>query len=386
MFEMASTPPIRCEAGCLDQVGAFAAQLAPAGRVLLILDPNLGRLGIPERARALLEAAGLTVRLFDAAPGEPTIADLRKTVALAREADLVVGIGGGSALDIAKISAVCGRSEPGTDPAAFSGAARPLPPVTLPKILVPTTAGAGAESSSTAIFSGENGRKLWIWGSQTKAERILLDPALTVSLPPAVTAACAMDAFVHAFEAATNRRTHSGAQLYAHEAMRLIAGALPRAVVQPTDLGARGDLLVAACYAGVAIDNCGTAVAHMVSHALAGLAPVSHGLATALAFEMTLPWLVAEPTADMDAAAQALYLPSASALPGSVAALMDRSGMVRRLPEACGAVDPAVLAEALRAPENAPMRTATARLVSDADTERFAQAMIALAASPETVH
>merc|ERR1719453_2604866 len=110
---------------------------------------------------------------------------------------------------------------------------------------------------------------------------------------------------VHAFEAATNRYAHPGAQLYAFESLRLIAGSLETAVNDPTNLKARGDLILASFYAGVTIDNCGTAVAHQISHALAALAPIHHGLATALGFEVTLPWLVDRPTPQIEAAAGA---------------------------------------------------------------------------------
>ncbi|MEL6217430.1 MAG: iron-containing alcohol dehydrogenase [Pseudomonadota bacterium] len=379
MFDVASVPPIHCRPGCLAEIGQIAASIAPASDVLLIGDPWLNRNGVTGRVVQDLEANGLSVWSYYDLAGEPTASDVRTATEMARGTALVIGIGGGSALDIAKTAAACGKSCEGSDPIAYACAARPLPDQWLPKILVPTTAGTGAESSSTAIFSGEDGRKLWLWGEQTKAERVLLDPELTLTLPPSVTAACAMDAFVHAFEAATNRRTHAGAQLYAHSALRLIAPALPRAVADPQDLSARTDLLLGACYAGVAIDNCGTAVAHMISHALAGLVPVSHGLATALAFEATLPWLVDTPTPDMNAAAHALGLGGTTDLPGYTTHLMDAADMARRLPFEKDAVSLDAFDAAMRAPENAPMREATARPISEADTRMFATQLLSLA-------
>ncbi|WP_457587041.1 hypothetical protein [Ensifer canadensis] len=207
---------------------------------------------------------------------------------------------------------------------------------------------------------------------------MLLDPILTTTLPAHLTAWCGLDAFIHAFEAATNRNTHRGAQFYAHEALRLLTASLETAVRDPGNLQARADVLLGSCYAGIAIDNCGTAVAHNISHALAGLASVHHGLATVLGFETTLGWLVDVDTADLNAAARACGLPGASDLPAFVSRLMDRCGVVRALPtgfEAFGAAD---LAAEMRAQENQPMRRSTIRPIGDADIDRFAASIMAL--------
>lgn len=138
-------------------------------------------------------------------------------------------------------------------------------------------------------------------------------------------------------------------------------------------------MLFASFLAGVAIDCCGTAVAHNVSHALAGLAPVHHGLATALAFEATLPWLAEAPTPELEAAARACGAASAAALPEAISALMDRCGIVRKLPDAFAGIEAAAIAREMAAPENAPMRNAAARPMHDEDLMRIASAMRALA-------
>jgi alcohol dehydrogenase class IV len=161
--------------------------------------------------------------------------------------------------------------------------------------------------------------------------------------------------------------------------MEMIARALPRAVAAPDDLDARGLMAWGAALAGSAIDNAGTSVAHMLSHALAALAPVNHGLATALAFEATLGWVVAEPTPDHDAAARALGLSGAAGLPGFVSGLMDRAAFSRSLPAACASVDLAGLAAACFAEPCAPMREASPRPVTQADAAVFAQALLRLA-------
>ena len=207
---------------------------------------------------------------------------------------------------------------------------------------------------------------------------MILDPALTVSLPPNLTAWCGMDAFIHAFEASTNRNAHPAGKVFGHEAMRLIAANLAEAVNNPSNLEARGKVLLGSCYGGVAIDNCGTAIAHNISHAMAGLAPIHHGLATALGFEVSMPWLAEAETVDLNEAANVLGLKNASEIPEFVSRLMDSCGIKRAIPAAFGKFTVADLAGEMKAPENQPMRRSTIRDVSDADLDGFAQAIMTM--------
>ncbi|MEB2847671.1 iron-containing alcohol dehydrogenase [Endobacterium cereale] len=376
MFSNSFIPDMRFGTDAFSEIGAAAVTLGDIDRALVVMDSFLAASGLANRLIDDLRAHGIIASLFADFAGEPKLAHLQAAMRAARGAQLVIGVGGGSALDIAKITACCAAS--GQDPMSYALAAGPLPKNPLKKITVPTTAGTGSETSATNIFTGPEGKKLWIWGPETKADLVILDPALTITLPRHLTAWCGMDAFIHAFEAATNRNTHTGAQLYAHEAMRLVGGALETAVKVPADLDARGRVLLGSCYAGIAIDNCGTAIAHNISHALAGLAPIHHGLATALAFEETLPWLIAAKTAELDAAARAVGLKSAEDLPTFVSDLMDRCDIRRALPAAFDAYSADDLATEMRATENRPMRRATVRDVSDGDVERFAASIMSL--------
>ncbi|WP_411037387.1 iron-containing alcohol dehydrogenase [Shinella sp. BYT-45] len=374
-FATSFVPDIRFGEGVHDTIAACARALG-AQNALVVMDGFLAGNGFGERLAVRFAAEGISADVFSGFAGEPELAHVQAATAAGRGKDLVVGIGGGSALDIAKIAACAAAAD--EDPMHYALAANPLPGKPLKKIMVPTTAGTGAETSATTIFAGPQGKKLWIWGPETKADLVLLDPVLTVSLPANLTAWCGLDAFVHAFEAATNRNAHAGAVLYAHAALRLLTETLETAVKNPHDLEARGKVLLGSCYAGIAIDNCGTAIAHNISHALAGLAPVHHGLATALGFEATLPWLIEADTADLAAAAHACGLSDAAMLPGFVSDLMDRCGVVRALPGALAGLAADDLAREMRAPENRPMRRATIRDVSDADIAAFAAAMMAL--------
>lgn len=374
-FSTFFVPEIRFGENLHETIGT-AARAFGAKTAAIVIDGFLARSGFADRITALLQTEGIEARVFSDFAGEPKIAHVRQATEVVTGADVVIGIGGGSALDIAKIAACCATS--GKDPMQYALAANPLPKNPLKKIMVPTTAGTGSETSATNIFAGPAGKKLWIWGAETKADLVLLDPVLTATLPADLTACCGMDAFIHAFEAATNRNAHAGGKFYAHEALRLITGALETAVRQPDNMDARGKVLLGSCYAGIAIDNCGTAIAHNVSHALAGLAPVHHGLATALGFEATLAWLVEADTADLNAAAKACGLAKAADLPASVSGLMDRCGIVRALPNVFAALDPGALAAEMKAPENQPMRRSTIREISDQDIARFAAAIMSL--------
>ncbi|WFU08516.1 iron-containing alcohol dehydrogenase [Rhizobium sp. CB3090] len=375
-FSISAIPDIRFGEGALSGLAAAIKSFDCAGAVLLVIDAFLAQSGLATEISGELAEAGVKTQVFSDFAGEPKLAHLRAAIKLGQGVDMVIGVGGGSALDIAKIVACCATS--GEDPMFYALAANPLPKNPLKKIMVPTTAGTGSETSATNIFTGPQGKKLWIWGPETKADLVILDPALTTTLPANLTAWCGLDAFIHAFEAATNRNTHRGGQLYAHQALRLIIGALETAVKEPGNIGARGDVLLGSCFAGIAIDNCGTAIAHNISHALAGLAPVHHGLATALGFEATLPWLVAADTDELNAAARACGLESAAALPAFVSDWMDRCGIIRALPPAFMPFAATDLAREMRAPENQPMRRSTIRDVTDADIDRFAATVMAL--------
>lgn len=374
-FSTSFVPEIRFGDNLHQLIGAATKALG-ASKAAVVIDGFLAKSGLGDTILAQLKVEGIDAALFSDFAGEPKLSHVRAAAAAVTGSDVVIGIGGGSALDIAKIAACCAAS--GEDTMHYALAANPLPKHPLKKIMVPTTAGTGSETSATNIFAGPEGKKLWIWGAETKADLVLLDPVLTATLPANLTAWCGMDAFIHAFEAATNRNAHAGGKFYAHEALRLISGSLETAVKEPGNLDARGKVLLGSCYAGITIDNCGTAVAHNISHAMAGLAPVHHGLATALGFEATLAWLVEADTADLNAAAKACGLADAAALPGFVSDLMDRTGIVRALPASFDPVDATALAAEMRAPENQPMRRSTIRDIGDDDIDRFAASIMSL--------
>ena len=357
-FAVRGTPATAFGRGRARDIAVDAAAVGdPDKPVVVVADSALVELGMTHDLVVALEAAGAQVMMFSDIVGEPKQKQVEAATAFVRAADagLVVCLGGGSAMDVGKVAATVAVTDGG--PADFAMEGRPLPKRSIPKICIPTTAGTGSEFSSTNIFTSSAGRKVWVWGAETKPDRVILDPELTVTLPASLTAWTGLDAFAHALEASTNVRRHAWNDLYAHAALSLIAGALEKAVRDPTDLDARGRMLLGAAYAGIAIDNCSAAMAHNISHALAALAPVHHGLATALALEVILGWQVEADDGPFAAAAAACGVgPDARALVPWYGEFLTRCGIERRLPPAFKEFSAAHLAAEMRAPETQYMR------------------------------
>jgi alcohol dehydrogenase class IV len=320
------------------------------------------------------------VKLFDAFAGEPKASTIDAASALAHDmkARCVVGLGGGTALDTAKMVAACAVSCAPAE--SYELCKTPLPAEPLPVIAVPTTAGTGSEVTSTSVFSNSANVKVWAWGPALKPRLALLDPELTVGVPAPVTASTGLDALVHAIEACTNRNRNDIVDLYCHRAITLISGCLLRAIERGDDIEARGALLLGSCFAGIAIDNCGTALAHNISHALAALAPIPHGRATGLAMLATMDW-VAEAAPDnfaKVASAMGAEARSSSAV-SAFSKLLRSSGIKITLDgEGLELNRPERLAMQMAAPENAPMRKSTVRGVSDDDLLMLAERVYAL--------
>jgi len=377
-FSLAPVPEISFGNGRLAELPGRVTGFAGKGAaVMIIADPAMTASGVAPKLVGLLAEADHAASFYDGFKGEPKYSDIDRAAVMAREihAKVVIGLGGGTALDTAKLVAACAVSGRAVEAYRFCETALPADP--LPLIAVPTTAGTGAEVTRTCIFTDKEGRKVWAWGTELKPILALLDPELTVGVPAAVTAATGLDALVHAIEACTNRNRHAANDLYCHQAIMLISGALERAVTAPADLEARGALLLGSCYAGIGIDNCGAALAHNISHAMAELAPVPHGRATGLAMLATIDWVK-----DGNPEAFAKVARSMGA-GGNVA--MAFEGLVRRsrikVDFAGDGLDldrPELLAERMASAAHAPMRRNTVRDVSDADLLLLAKNVYAL--------
>jgi alcohol dehydrogenase class IV len=249
-------------------------------RVLFVTDPGLRRLGVSAPALASLGAEAVC---FDAVEADPSQATLMAAVALGRKAgvDSVVGFGGGSAMDVAKLAALLlGSAEP-LDAAWGVGKARGP---RLPLVLVPTTAGTGSEVTPVAIITVGNGEKRGASSPLLMPDLALLDPDLTLGLPAAITAATGMDAMVHAIEsyASANPNANPMSKMLAREALRLLGANIEAAVFTGHDRAARAAMLVGAMMAGQAFANAPVAAVHALAYPLGGVFHLPHGLSNTL--------------------------------------------------------------------------------------------------------
>ena len=252
------------------------------GPVLVALDPYFSRSDLQIRVARELKAAGCAPVFFDKIDREP---DPRSAEAGARTARrkgcrLVIGIGGGSALDTAKGLAIL-AGNPGKV-ADYVGLDR-VPGPGLPTILIPTTAGTGSEVTFTAVFTNRKTKSKGGINSRFLYPTVaLLDPELTLSLPPAVTAETGMDALTHAMEAYTSNKANPLSDLVALKAVALIGGSLKRAVQKGTDPEARENMLLGSLLAGLALANAGVTAVHAMAYPLGALFNIPHGLANAV--------------------------------------------------------------------------------------------------------
>jgi alcohol dehydrogenase class IV len=380
-IQLARVPEIQQGAGALERLGAALAERLPAASaVLLVADPGLGPSGAIDIASRALGGAGLGVIVFSDLKSDPSMAQVDRGTEIARRERVtaVISLGGGSAMDAGKTIAAIAPAAAGA--AHYGLCANSFPAERLLSVCVPTTSGTGSEATRTAVLGAADGAKVWLWGDELKPALVVLDPALTAGLPASLTAATGIDALVHAIEASTNANANEANDLYCHRGIALVVQHLRRAVAAPRDLAARAGLQWAATFAGIGIDNCGTAIAHNIGHALASLRPVHHGRAVGLALRATLPWNVAEdPDGRFAAAAAAMGEPrEAGRLPGAFDRLIRDSGVKLSLRgEGYDGVTPAALAVQMARPENEAMRRSNRRAVADADLLAFATAVLA---------
>ncbi|WP_136248240.1 iron-containing alcohol dehydrogenase [Halomonas borealis] len=376
-FETGRQAPVIAGPGCLDRLPALRQQHA-ADSYLIVSDGGLAATGLVEALSTTL-GNDAPVSQFIAPAGEPTIATVDAAAGQARRlaAPLVVGLGGGTALDIAKLVAGLAKS-PG--PMEDYLLARNPWSGRAPSVMVPTTSGTGSEVTRTSILADEQDRKLWAWGDELLPDAVLLDPELTRSLPAPITVATGLDAFVHALEAATGQGRNHFIEAPALQAIRLVGQSLEGAVTTPDDLAARQQMQEAACLAGMAIDNGGTGIAHNIGHALGTLYHLPHGVAVALAVEASLPWSVQGHDAIFTPAAHALSPGSQGQdLPALFTALADATRFNQALaPFRDVRMDAETLAAVMQAEENAPMANNAARRPTASDWLPLAEATVAV--------
>ena len=279
-IELLRPPRIEFGAGTLATLRPWVEERGLA-RILVVADAfNAGRVD--------LLGLGGNVTVFGEVKPEPDLPNLEKVLAVAEslKPDLVIGFGGGSAMDLAKLVAV------------LPGSGQTLHEVVGPEkvrgrrvalVQVPTTAGTGSEGGTRALVTDPaTQNKLAVQSRHMLADLAIVDPDLTMTVPPAVTAATGVDAMAHCAEAFTSRKAHPIIDLYALEGIRLVGRYLPRAVADGSDREARAGLALASLYGGFCLGPVNTTAGHAVAYPLGTRHHIPHGLACALVFPHTL--------------------------------------------------------------------------------------------------
>jgi|TARA_B110000240_G_scaffold67892_1_gene77342 alcohol dehydrogenase class IV len=280
-FKYSAVADVLVGPGTSEQLADLSASLG-IRRALIVTDPGIIEFGLLEAALKKFEAKSISVKIYSDVIADPPEAVVLDAVKTAQEfgCDGVIGFGGGSSMDVAKLLAVLIKGEQslvdiyGVD--SITGSRVPL-------IQIPTTAGTGSEATMVSIITTGETTKAGVVSRVLLADKIILDASLTIGLPAAVTAATGIDAMVHAIEAFTSKRLKNPlSDMLAREALRLMAGNIRVAVREGSNLAAREAMLLGAMLAGQAFANAPVAAVHALAYPLGGNYHIPHGLSNAL--------------------------------------------------------------------------------------------------------
>ncbi|KON85016.1 alcohol dehydrogenase [Rossellomorea marisflavi] len=256
---------------------------AEAMRILIVTDPQLVEIGLTRNVTVPLEEEGFDITLYTEVVPEPPLSVGEQLVAFTREGgfDLVIGMGGGSALDLAKMTAVLSQQEGRVEDYLNLSGTKEIQVKGLPKILIPTTAGTGSEVTNIAVLSLDSTKDV-VTHDNLLADVAIIDPKLTLTVPPKVTAATGIDALTHAVEAYISINASPTTDALALHAIKLIAGSIRTAVRDGSDRHARIDMSYGSYIAGLAFFNAGVAGVHALAYPLGGQFHISHGESNAV--------------------------------------------------------------------------------------------------------
>ncbi len=331
--------------GMLARVGDLAAEIG-ARRVLVVTDQGIVSAGHVERAQNALQAAGMSVTIFDGVRENPSTADVARCVNAARNcgADLLIGLGGGSSMDTAKGSNFIITN--GGEMKDYWGVGKATRAM-LPLIAIPTTAGTGSECQSAALIADEiTHQKMACLDPKAAARVAILDPELTISQPAGVTACTGIDAIAHAVETAVTKKRTPLSMVFSREAFRLCNSAFPRGLEYPGDLIGRSEMQLGAAYAGLAIEYSMLGAAHSAANPLTAHHHVVHGQAVGIMLPHVVRFNAADPTAHAGYAelCSVAGLRDVEHLAARLEELLSACGLAARLGD-FGSLDIATLAE-----------------------------------------
>ena len=340
-FQFRTVPHLIIAAGAAGQVGVHVAHHFPAvRRALLVTDAGFLRTGLAEAPLRNLQVAGIEIHVFSEVQADPSEAIVLAGVAMAQmfHVELIIGLGGGSSLDVAKLIAVLA---PGHQELAQLYGIGNVHGQRLPLVQLPTTAGTGSEVTPIAIVTTGATTKMGVVAPQLYADLAILDASLTLGLPSAVTAATGIDAMVHAIEAYTSRlQKNPLSDMLATQALSLLSGNLIRACHDGQNQAALQAMLLGAMLAGQAFANAPVAAVHALAYPIGGLFHVPHGLSNALVLPHVLRFNVSH-AAPLYAELAAILRPGvtgsdearAQALIDAMQEIADATGIARTLRE-----------------------------------------------------
>jgi len=296
---------IRSHPGASREIAQVLADLG-CSAPLVVIDPIVFELGLAEPILSALDAAGLGHTVVTEVSPDPTIREARAAAAKAREcaADSVIGIGGGSAMDVAKAAALLALHEGAIRDFSVP---RIMDERALPVVCIPTTAGTGSEVTRAAVITdAETDEKLLLLGTALLPKVAILDVNLTLSCPYRVTIDSGLDALSHALESLVNRNATAFSDGVAVEALRLIGASLETVAAEPDNVEARQQMLEGAMLAGVAVSHTSTALIHGMSRPIGAAFHVPHGMSNAMLMPHITEWSLSAAPARYGRAAQAL--------------------------------------------------------------------------------
>ena len=340
-FRFQTVPTLVVEFGAARRLGALLREhFASLKRIGVITDGFLHRSGMLAPALESLAANGWEVTVIDDVIADPPEHIVLEATALARNArvELVLGLGGGSSMDVAKLLAVLLGTDQPLQEMYGVGKVRDA---RLPLVLIPTTAGTGSEVTAVSIVTTGETTKMGVVSPQLYADLAVLDAELTLALPRAATAATGIDAMVHAIEAYTTARLKNPvSDMLAMRALELLSSHLLIACDRPDDRDAREAMLLGAMFAGQAFSNAPVAAVHALAYPVGGIFHVAHGLSNALVLPHVLRFnapvaatLYADLARIIAPAAQGSDEARSAALIARIDEMMIATGIPRRLRE-----------------------------------------------------
>lgn len=277
MHKLTFTPASYTGWGCLSQL-LLEVKKFNAHNILIVTDPLLKEIGLTDNVEKPLIEKGYTTTIYTDIAPEPPLAIGEKLVDFTRKHpfDLVIGVGGGSALDLAKLAAVLAKHDGKVAEYLNLTGTKTLDNKGLPKILIPTTSGTGSEVTNISVLSLDTTKDV-VTHDYLLADVAIVDPALTISLPSKVTAATGVDALTHAIEAYVSVNANAVTDALALQAIRLISQSIRTAVHNGQDKQARTDMSYGSYLAGLAFFNAGVAGVHALAYPLGGQFHIAHG-------------------------------------------------------------------------------------------------------------